>query len=288
MSDVIELPPHPSGPGRDGTGGTGTGGPEDLLFVGNATVLVRCAGFTVLTDPNFLHRGERAYLGNGLWSKRLKDPAVELDALPPSDVVVLSHLHGDHFDRVARRGLDRRVPIVTTRHAVRRLRPQGFDARPLDTWGSLELRRGATSLRVTALPGRHAPGPAQALLPPVMGSLLEFRRSAGDEPLRLYLSGDTLVHDDLREIRRRQPELDLAVLHLGGTRVLGLLVTMDGAQGVELLQMLRPRRAVPVHYDDYGVFTSPLSDFQAAVAAAPDLETAVTYLDRGGRTGLRE
>ncbi len=274
---VLELPPHTDG----------AGAPEDLLFVGNATTLIRCAGFTVLTDPNFLHRGERAYLGNGLWSRRLKDPAVELGALPPLDAVVLSHLHGDHFDRAARRGLDRSVPIVSTRHAVRRLRPQGFAAHALDTWQSLELRRDGASLRVTSLPGRHAPGPAQALLPPVMGSLLEFRRSPGEEPLRLYLSGDTLLHDDLAEIRRRQPDLDLAVVHLGGTRVLGLLVTMDGEQGAGLLRMLQPRRAVPVHFDDYGVFTSPLSDFQQAVAASTGQTTEVTYLDRGQRTALR-
>jgi L-ascorbate metabolism protein UlaG (beta-lactamase superfamily) len=280
---VLDLPALdlPAQPAAAGTA-------EDLLFVGNATTLIRCAGFTVLTDPNFLHAGQRAYLGNGLWSRRVKDPALELGELPPLDAVVLSHLHGDHFDREARRGLDRSVPIISTRHAVRRLRPMGFPAHALDTWGSVLLRRGEASLRVTALPGRHAPGPAQALLPPVMGSLLEFRRSPAEEPLRLYLSGDTLVHDDLREIRRRQPDLDLAVLHLGGTRVLGLLVTMDGRQGVELLRMLRPKRAVPVHFDDYTVFTSPLSDFQAEVTAATDLETRVTYLDRGGRTGLRD
>ena len=276
-TSVLELPPRPAGETD----------PDDLFFVGNATVLIRCAGFTVLTDPNFLHRGERAYLGHGLWSKRRYDPAVELGALPPLDAVVLSHLHGDHFDRVARRGLDKTVPILSTRHAVRRLRPQGFAAHALDTWQSVELRRGDASLKVTALPGRHAPGPAQLLLPPVMGSLLEFRRHAGDEPFRLYLSGDTLLHDDLRTIRSREPDLDMAVLHLGGTRILGLLVTMDGRQGVDLLRLLRPKRAVPVHFDDYEVFTSPLADFQTAVTAAGDLTTEVTYLDRGGRTPLR-
>jgi predicted pyridoxine 5'-phosphate oxidase superfamily flavin-nucleotide-binding protein len=38
---------------------------DGLCFIGAATTLVRYAGFTVLTDPNFLHRGERGYLGNG-------------------------------------------------------------------------------------------------------------------------------------------------------------------------------------------------------------------------------
>ena len=91
-------------------------------FIGTATALLRVGGFTLLTDPNFLHRGQRAYLGYGLWSKRRSEPALAVDELPPLDAVVLSHLHGDHFDRVARRGLDRSVPILSTPQAARRLR----------------------------------------------------------------------------------------------------------------------------------------------------------------------
>ena len=99
---------------------------DSLTFIGNATVLLRIGCFTVLTDPNFLRRGQRAYLGRGLWTRRLLDPAITVDDVPRLDAVVLSHLHGDHWDRVARAGLDRRPPLVTTKHAARRLRLQGL------------------------------------------------------------------------------------------------------------------------------------------------------------------
>ncbi|MGE0844294.1 histidine phosphatase family protein [Pseudonocardia sp.] len=46
---------------------------------------------TALTDPNFLHRGERAHLGHGLWSRRRTAPACGLHELPPLDVVGLPH-----------------------------------------------------------------------------------------------------------------------------------------------------------------------------------------------------
>ena len=42
-----------------------------IFFVGNATVILRYGGFTVLTDPNFLHQGDHAHLGYGLKSLRL-------------------------------------------------------------------------------------------------------------------------------------------------------------------------------------------------------------------------
>ncbi|MFQ3510799.1 hypothetical protein, partial [Escherichia coli] len=41
----------------------------------------------------------------------------------------------------------------------------------------------------------------------------------------------------------------------------GLTVTMDGRQGAELVAMLGLPKAIPVHFDDYAVFASPLSDF---------------------------
>jgi L-ascorbate metabolism protein UlaG (beta-lactamase superfamily) len=231
-----------------------------LHFIGTATTLLRYAGFTVLTDPNFLHRGQRAYLGKGRWTTRRTDPAMEIGDLPALDLVVLSHLHGDHFDRVARNGLDHAVPVVTTPAAARRLSRWGFATRALRTWQSTAVHRDGAMLRVTALPGRHALGPVRPLFPPVMGSLLEIT-SPDAPPLRIYLSGDTLVYDDLREIATRYPDLDLGVLHLGGTKVFGLLLTMDGKQGVDLLEIVRPRNAMPVHYDDYPVFRSPLSEF---------------------------
>ena len=58
------------------------------------------------------------------------------------------------------------------------------------------------------------------------------------------------------------------VVHLGGTRLpagrrlpFGLTVTMDGRQGAEVVDKLKLPKVIPVHFDDYTVFASPLSDF---------------------------
>ena len=59
-------------------------GNGSIFFVGNATVLIRYAGFTILTDPNFLHAGDHVHLGYGLTSTRRTDPAVEIEVLPRS------------------------------------------------------------------------------------------------------------------------------------------------------------------------------------------------------------
>jgi L-ascorbate metabolism protein UlaG (beta-lactamase superfamily) len=252
-----------------------------IFFIGTATTLIRYAGFTILTDPNFLHRHEKVALGYGLRSRRLTDPALDIPDLPPLDLVVLSHFHEDHFDRVAVRDLDKTLPIVTTPEAARALSRRGFRAtHAIETWQTQTVTKGDVRLRITAMPGTHGPGIIAKLLPDVMGSLLEFESSSGKNLVRMYITGDTLIHKRIHEIPRRHPDIDLALLHLGGTRALGILVTMDAKQGVEMLRIVQPTIAIPIHYNDYTVFKSPLEDFQREVEAA-GLSEGVRYLRHG-------
>jgi L-ascorbate metabolism protein UlaG (beta-lactamase superfamily) len=252
-----------------------------IFFIGTATVIVRYAGFTILTDPNFLHAGDHAHLGYGLTAARLTDPAIDIEQLPPLDLCLLSHYHGDHFDRVAEEKLRKDLPIVTTGHAASELRDKGFTApTALDTWQSVTAKKGDARVQITSMPAKHGPPIVESFLPPVMGSMLEFRPADGRAALRLYITGDTLVFDDLKDIPQRYPDIDLALVHLGGTRIMGILLTMDAEQGVEAIRIINPREAIPIHYNDYEVFKSPLEDFKAAVAAA-GLEDRLRYLSHG-------
>jgi L-ascorbate metabolism protein UlaG (beta-lactamase superfamily) len=256
-----------------------------LEFIGTATTILRLGPFTILTDPNFLHRGQRAYLGKGLWSRRLTEPSLQPEALPGLDLVLLSHLHGDHFDRTARAGLDRDLPVLSTPSAAKRLRRWGFgNASGMGTWESASYTDGAHQLTVRAVPGQHGLGVARALVPPVMGSVLELD-SPDDRTLRVYISGDTLYYPALAQVAERTGPLDAAVVHLGGTRILGLTVTMDDRQGADLLDLLTPRIAVPVHHDDYGVFKSPLEDF-LATCRDREVSTELRVVHRGDTVSL--
>lgn len=253
-----------------------------VQFIGTATVLIRYQGLTILTDPNFLHKGEKVHLGYGLTSTRLTNPAIDLDKLPPIDLVVLSHMHEDHFDRFVQTHLDKNIPIVTTQEAAQALKKLGFTrGYGLAKWDAVEVEKGEARLRITAVPGRHGKDGMQALLPSVMGSVLDFGPHVGTPSYRMYISGDTLIYDDLKNIPQRFPGVDLALLHLGGTRILGMFkVTMDGKDGVRLMQIIQPRRSIPIHYDDYDVFKSPLADFAREVKAA-GLDREVSYLAHG-------
>lgn len=112
---------------------------------------------------------------------------------------------------------------------------------------------------------------------------------------RIYISGDTLMVNELKEIPRRYEgqNIDLMLTHLGGTTVpspalspLSMMVTMDAEQGVQLIQLIQPDVTIPIHYDDYDVFASPLEDFKRLVEAA-GLGDRVVFLERKGRYRFR-
>ncbi|WP_040338775.1 MBL fold metallo-hydrolase [Candidatus Blastococcus massiliensis] len=265
-------------------------GPADdvtMTFGGTATMLLRIGGFTLLTDPNFLHRGDRAHLGYGLRAKRLTEPALQPTQLPALDGILLSHMHGDHWDRIATRSLPKGTPVVTTSEAATCLARRGFSGTAdLQPWQTHEFTRGTDTLRITAVPGVHGPGPLAKLLPSVMGSVVELIRDGGAVSWRGYISGDTLYRPFLGEVLERCGPLDVLIPHLGGTKALGLTVTMDARQGADLVELLKPPVTVPVHYDDYDRFRSPLGDFVAEVGRR-ELPGSVRTVQRGETISLR-
>ena len=73
---------------------------------------------------------------------------------------------------------------------------------------------------------------------------------------RIYISGDTLMVDDLKQIpeRYKGQNIDLMLVHLGGTTIPSpsmplLMVTMDAKQGLELVQLINPDLTIPIHYE---------------------------------------
>lgn len=286
-----------------------------LFFVGTATTIIEWEGLRILTDPNFLHAGDHVHLGPGVSSMRQTNPAIDLEELPRIDAILLSHYHEDHFDRVVEDKLSRTLPIITTPHAKDHLSNKGDDSftnvHALDVWDSLVLdidpptttttttsNPSKPSVKITATPGKHIPpGPLSiandllSAVPPTNGWIVELgysnsSTSSFENGYRIYISGDTLMVDELKEIpqRYKDQDIDLMLIHLGGTTIPGpklplLMVTMDAKQGVQLMQLINPDLTIPIHFDDYDVMLSPLDDFKKAVHAA-GLDGKVVYLDR--------
>jgi L-ascorbate metabolism protein UlaG (beta-lactamase superfamily) len=67
---------------------------------------------------------------------------------------------------------------------------------------------------------------------------------------------------------------------LGDTTIIGIMLTMDANEDLEMFNIVNPKRAIPIHYNDYDVFKSPIEDFQTKVKEA-GIEDSVFYLNHG-------
>src|SRR5262245_41434557 len=71
------------------------GGAWRISCVGHASLLIQAAGRNILTDPIWSQRcSPVTFLG----PKRVCEPGIAFDTLPPIDTVLVSHNHYDHLD----------------------------------------------------------------------------------------------------------------------------------------------------------------------------------------------
>ncbi len=89
-----------------------------ISFVGHASVLLQTAGRNILIDPVW---SERASPFSFVGPKRVNDPGVAFDALPPIDAVLVSHCHYDHLDVAT-------LAALATPHRPRFIMPLGNDS----------------------------------------------------------------------------------------------------------------------------------------------------------------
>jgi len=239
-----------------------------LTHIGGPTVLIEVGGWRLLTDPTFDPPGQKYHFGWGTSSLKLAGPAIAPSDLPPIDAVVLTHEHhGDNLDLTGRELLPAAGVVVTTVSGAMSL---GGNARGLEPWQTTSLEApGRPTIEITATPCRHGPPLSHPLIGDVVGFALRWD---GQQHGVLWISGDTVLYDGVREVADRLP-VGTAILHLGGVQfpVTGpVRYTMTAKDAVELLGLIRPHTAIPIHYEGWKHFKQGRERIEDEFAQAPD------------------
>lgn len=204
-----------------------------------ATLLLEWGDFRVLTDPWFSMR---------LWViPCLRKPGLRAEDLPRVDLVLVSHLHPDHWDAGAVARL--RPPpgaVVFPPGGLARAGRGGPGWTELSPWND----RLVGEVRVVAVPGPHTgPGPEE------INYVLDFPGFG-----RVFFGGDARFHRAvLGEVARRYAPVRLAMLPVSGTRVLGRRTVMSPADAEAAVDMLGAEVVIPIHEGGVWVSLPPLS-----------------------------
>ncbi|MDQ0792902.1 MBL fold metallo-hydrolase [Streptomyces sp. B1I3] len=218
-----------------------------VTWAGHASWIVRVGGLTVLTDPVW----SRRILGT---PARITPVGVAWDELPPVDAVLISHNHYDHLDAPTLRRLPRDTPLFVPAGVGRWCRRRRFTCvTELDWWESAELH----GVRFDFVPSHHWS----------KRTLLDTCRSLwggwviGDGlGQRIYFAGDTGYGHWFREIGRRYPGLDLAMLPIGAYEPRWWLsdVHTDPEEAVQAYEDLGARAMAPMHWATFLLSAEPV------------------------------
>ncbi len=253
-----------------------------LTFVGQATFLITTAQGTILTDPVF---SDRVSPLRSLGPRRVRPPGLALDALPPIDLVLISHNHYDHMDLASLRAIVARPPapprIVTGLGNARTLARSGVaGAEELDWWDATQPLPG---LPVVFVPAQHWSS----------RSGFDRRRTlwggflVSIGPRRLYFAGDSGYCGWFSTIRERCGPPDLALLPIGAYEPRWFMRSqhMNPAEAVQAHRDLGARHSVGMHFGTVQLTDEPIDEPLHALARARSdagvSETAFTTLDFG-------
>jgi len=248
-----------------------------LTHISTATLLLEIGSLRLITNPVFDPAGGHYFFGYGTHSIKLTEPAILPQDLGKIDAILLSHdHHEDNLDRAGRTLLPLAKKVITTSTGAKRLKGNAIG---LKTWQSTIIESEDTQIKITAAPAHHGTLGSHIVVGETTGFILEW---AGQKHGALYISGDTVWFNGLREIGQRF-KIGTAILHIGAARfpVMGpLRFTLNAKEAVQIVHALKPRMMIPIHYEGWKHFKETGAD-AGKVFEASDIKEKIHWLKLG-------
>jgi L-ascorbate metabolism protein UlaG (beta-lactamase superfamily) len=239
-------------------------------WLGHSTVLIELDGLRVLTDPVWGRRASPSQLAG---PKRFQPVPVALGAMPPVDLVLVSHDHYDHLDYPTIRELAKvDVPFVTSLGVGAHLEAWGVQPDrivELDWWESHKLPNA--DLTVTAAPSQHFSGRGLKDRNATLWSSLVIRSSRH----AVFFSGDTGLTTEYEAIRERLGPFDLVMLEVGAFHPAWGDIHLGPRNALQALKLLGGGPFLPIHW---GTFSLAMHAWD---------EPAETLLELGPKAGAQ-
>ena len=228
-----------------------------LTWIGHATVLLQMGGKNILTDPHF---SERASPVQWAGPKRAVAPGLSIEALPPIDMVVISHDHYDSLDKKSvlrlknRPGGEKTVFFVPLR-LMSWFKSLGVESVvELDWWQSREYE----NIDVIAVPMQHW----SKRRPFVKNDTLWAGWVILTKDFRFFFCGDTGYSPVIKEIGDKYGPFDLSAIPIGAYEPRWFMSHhhMNPEEAVQAHLDVRSKKTVAIHWGTFVLTDEPLDE----------------------------
>lgn len=218
-------------------------------WLGHSTVLLEMDGRRVLTDPVWAQRASPfTFLG----PKRFQPVPVDIAALPPVDVVLISHDHYDHLDRASVLALAAQgAKFVTSLGVGLHLEAWGVPHEritELDWWEATEVVDGLT---ITAAPAHHFSGRGLGDGNATLWSSFALRSNR----CSVFFSGDSGLSDAFADIGQRLGPFDLVMMEVGAFHPSWGRVHLGPENALRAWAAIGSGRLLPIHWGTFDLAT---------------------------------
>lgn len=260
-------------------------GRDSLTWLGHASFLLRYEGKTVLVDP---YLSEYASPVPGFGPKRFVPSAIPVAQLPPIDVILQTHNHYDHLDKVTLKAIPNKenIQVVTALGVGRHFRKWGYsNIEELDWYDAFSWN----DLTFTALPAVHFSrrGLTDTNKDLWVGFAIESPRQ------RIFLSGDSAYHEAVfHEVRERVGPFDLSIVGIGAYEPQAIMkpVHANPEEGLLIAQDIGSKTVMAMHWGTIVLSIEPPFEpperFRVAAEKAGYAEEDVWVLAIGETRGL--
>jgi len=202
-----------------------------VTFIGHSCFLLESDGHKIIIDP-FITGNPVAKISEN--QKKV-------------DFVLISHGHGDHLGDAIEIAKKSDAMVISNYELSTYCENQGVKkVHPLHIGGGNKFAFGSVKLTIA----HHGSTLGEKL--EYGGNPVGFIIRAGGKVI--YHSGDTGVFMDMKLIGELD-KIDLALLPIGGN------FTMDISDAVKAIEFLRPKKAIPMHYNTFDLIACDPADF---------------------------
>jgi len=230
---------------------------DTITWIGHSTLLIQYGGITILTDP---HLTQRASPVSFAGPKRYTNPGLSIEDLPEIDLIIISHNHYDHLDKLTVEKLfeqqSKNPPHVFVPLRLKKwFEDLGIEnVTELDWYGSKEFNKW----RIHAIPVQHwssrSPWDRNKTL--WSGWVMETKG------FRFFFAGDTGYSKDFGNLGKKFGYFDLAAIPIGGYEPRWFMKAhhVNPEEAVKIHKDINSRYSVGIHWGTFILTDEPLDE----------------------------
>jgi L-ascorbate metabolism protein UlaG (beta-lactamase superfamily) len=244
-----------------------------IQLIRNATLRMTYGNRTFITDPYFAPKhSQEPLIGKS------RNPIVDLpfsakEILADIELVLISHLHPDHFDNLAQQQLPKNIQIYCQPGDEQQIKEAGFS-----NVAGVDENIDWHGVRITRTPGLHGNEVWAAQMGPVSGFLFQAEHES-----TVYWTGDTVCCEVVKQvILETKPEI--IITHSSGAGFEpGEPIIMDARQTIEVCREAPQATVIAIHMETFDFDTVSRKDLRE-LAKAEGIKAEQLLIPMDGET----